>query len=150
MRVRTPPQDLSTLQISESPLYRTQPCYPLQIDTPGGTTTVYNPVTEERETVTMPGKSLEYEIHAEQQQNRADAERYGLDENRMLLRCQVVKAPDGLPLALPEHFVAGSAFPLTFQGRTGRATVQPSPDARFPDGAKRSGEVFMALWIAAA
>lgn len=150
MRVRLPPLNHHTHVTSLSPLYRTQPVYPLSIATPGESTTVYNPVTEERETVSTPGESLEYEIHAQQVQNRADAERYGLDENQMLLRCQVIRSPDGLPLSLPDHFGAGSTFPLTFTGRSGRVEIVPTPDSRFPDGAERSGEVFTALWRASA
>lgn len=146
MRVRTPPRNLHTYVTSISPLYDTQPRYPLRIETPGETTTIYNPVTEERETVSTPGPVLEYEIHAEQAQSRADAERLGLDENQALFECQVVKAPDGLPLSLPEHFGAGSTFPLTFLGRNGRAEIIPTPDARFE--AERSGQKFTALWRA--
>lgn len=149
MRVRLPPRDLSQAVVSISPLDRTQPVYPLRIETPGESTNVYNPITEERETVSTPGESLEYEIHAEQVQNRADAEQYGLDENRALFACRVVKAPDGLPLTLPEHFGAGSSFALTFRGRSGFATVQPVPDSRFPKTSRDSGEIFTALWQAA-
>ena len=135
--------------MARSPYYRLKPRLTLVIaSAKAPPTRTWDSVKEIYVETPGTGKGLTLEIHAERKGSQATPEAPGLDTDRMVLECRIVKSPPGKPLDFPVGVKAGNSFPLTFVGRPGNAELLPTPDTQFPKLQKRFGRVFELQWRA--